>query len=136
MATTRNFQLLSTSFLDGGDIPIKFTSHGSNVSPALAWSQAPPDAKSFALTMEDPDAPGGSFMHWLVYNLPASAPGLPEDFPKTSQLRDGTLQGKNGFGTIGYSGPRPPPNIQHKYVFKLYALNLKLKCKPGADKIE
>lgn len=108
MAAPTNFQLSSKSFLHDGDIPNKFTRQGSDISPALAWTQAPPKTQSFALIMEDPDAPDGPFVHWLVYDLPAGSAGIPEGLPKESKLQDGALQGKNGFGKIGYSGPCPP----------------------------
>ena len=136
MAAPTNFQLLSTSFQHGGDIPKKFTRQGSDISPGLAWTQAPPKTQSFALIMEDPGAQDGPFVHWLVYDLPAGSAGIPEGLPKESQLQDGTLQGKNGFERIGYSGPWPTAGSPHRYVFKLYALNAKLKCKPGASRTD
>jgi Raf kinase inhibitor-like YbhB/YbcL family protein len=133
MAAPTKFQLLSTSFERDGEIPTNFTCQGSDISPALAWTQAPPKTQSFALIMEDPDAPHGPFVHWLVYDLPPTSTGIAEGLPKESHLQDGTLQGKNGFGKIGYSGPCPPAGSPHRYVFRLYALNIKLKLKPEAS---
>ena len=127
-----NFQLLSTAFLHDAEIPQKFTCNGPDISPALAWSPAPAGTKSLALIMEDLDAPSGAFTHWLVYNLPPTIAGMPENFPKSPSLPDGTLQGRNDFGKIGYGGPCPPTGVAHKYVFKIHALNSILKCKPGA----
>jgi Raf kinase inhibitor-like YbhB/YbcL family protein len=131
-----NFQLLSTEFLNDSEIPRKFTCHGLDISPALAWSQPPAGTKSFAVTMEDPDAPNGLFTHWLVYNLAPTTAGISENLPKSPNLPDGALQGKNDFGRIGYSGPRPPTGKAHKYVFTIYALNSILKCKPGASRTD
>jgi Raf kinase inhibitor-like YbhB/YbcL family protein len=131
-----NFQLLSTAFLDDADIPQRFTCHDLDISPALAWSRPPAGTKSFALIVEDPDAPSGAFTHWLVYNLPPTTAGISENFPKSPSLPDGTLQGRNDFGRIGYSGPCPPTGKAHKYVFKIHALNSVLKCKPGASRTD
>jgi Raf kinase inhibitor-like YbhB/YbcL family protein len=134
MATLANLKLSSRPFLHDGRIPKKFTCQGSDISPALAWSGAPANTQSFALIMEDPDASRVPFVHWLVYDLPAGSTGIPEGLPKRSNLQDGTLQGKNGFGKIGYGGPCPPPGSSHRYVFKLYALDTKLKIKPEASR--
>jgi Raf kinase inhibitor-like YbhB/YbcL family protein len=136
MTPPPNFQLLSTAFLQDAEIPQKFTCHGLDISPALAWSRPPAGTKSFALIVEDLDAPSGAFAHWLVYNLPPTIAGIEENFPKSPNLPDGTMQGKNDFGKIGYSGPCPPAGKAHKYAFKIHALNSILKCKPGAASTE
>jgi Raf kinase inhibitor-like YbhB/YbcL family protein len=128
MAAPTNFQLLSTSFLHDGDIPKKFTRQGSDISPALAWTQAPARTKSFALIMEDPDAPGGPFVHWLVYDLPVGTLGLPEGVT-SAQLPEGARQGRNDFDKVQYSGPRPPRGSAHRYVFTLYAVKGEKKKK-------
>ncbi|MGH9717775.1 MAG: YbhB/YbcL family Raf kinase inhibitor-like protein [Candidatus Acidiferrales bacterium] len=129
-------QLSSTAFHDGQPIPKKYTCDGQDVSPDLAWSGAPDETKSLALIVDDPDAPAGVWVHWVIYDLPANARGLPESVPKDRELRDGTRQGKNDFGKIGYGGPCPPHGPAHRYFFKLYALREKTGMKPGASKDE
>jgi Raf kinase inhibitor-like YbhB/YbcL family protein len=100
------------------------------------WLDPPPNTKQFALTMEDPDAPGKTFTHWMVYGIPADTPGLPEGLAKDPQLPDGIRQGKNDFGTIGYAGPDPPPGASHRYIFQIYALNSIINLKPAATRRE
>ena len=104
------FELTSEAFEDGGTIPVRYTCDGENVSPPLAWSGAPEGTKSFALFVEDPDAPRGTFDHWIVYDIPADAEGLPEDAGASPRLEapGGPLQGKNDFGDVGWGGPCPP----------------------------
>ena len=128
------FTLTSDTFTDGDAIPSRFTCEGENVSPALAWNGAPPGVGSFALILDDPDAPGGVFTHWVLYNLPATSARLPERVPPTSQLVEGSLQGRNDFGKIGYGGPCPPPGKAHHYHFTLYALDATLRLPAGAAK--
>ncbi len=123
----------STAFAAGQAIPADYSCLGRSVSPPLAWSNAPSGTKSFALIMDDPDAPIGTFVHWVIYNLPASSPGLPEAVPASGQLADGTAQGNNGAGRLGYTGPCPPSGT-HRYFFKLYALDTVLGLSPGASK--
>ena len=125
---------LNTSAFPGGVIPKKFTCDGSDVSPALAWTDPPRGTESFALIADDPDAPAGTWVHWVLYDLPANARGLPEGVPQDRQLRDGSRQGRNDFGKIGYNGPCPPRRSVHRYFFKLYALDGKTNLKPGATK--
>jgi hypothetical protein len=129
-------ELTSAAFHDGQPIPKKYTCDGQDVSPDLAWSGAPEETKSLALIVDDPDAPSGVWVHWVIYDLPANARGLPEGVPKDRELRDGTRQGKNDFGNIGYGGPCPPHGPAHRYFFKLYALREKIGMKPGASKDE
>ena len=128
-------KLTSTAFKDGEAIPRGYTCDGANVSPPLEWSGVPKSAKTFALITDDPDAPSGTFVHWVLYNLPAEGLGLIENTPMTETLRGGGMQGKNDFGKIGYGGPCPPSGT-HRYFFKLYALDSELALKPGATKAE
>ncbi len=129
-----SFQISSAAFSGGETIPKKFTCDGPDVSPQLNWKDAPPATQSFALIVDDPDAPAGVWVHWVLYNLPANARELPEGIEKQEQLSDGTLQGRNDFRKIGYAGPCPPRGKPHRYYFKLYALDRKLDLKPGATK--
>ena len=131
-----SLQLSSTAFSNGGSIPKKYTCDGPDVSPQLAWSGAPAGTQGFALIADDPDAPVGTWVHWVLYNAPASAHEFAEGMKKEEQLPDGTLQGRNDFRKIGYGGPCPPPGKPHRYFFKLYALDAKLNLKPGATKAE
>jgi hypothetical protein len=127
-------ELKTTAFTPGGNIPKPFTCDGADVSPALSWTEPPPGTQSFALIMDDPDAPGGTFVHWVVYNVPASARQLPEGLPPNGQLHGGGFQGKNDFPITGYGGPCPPRGKPHRYFFKLYALDTQLNLKAGARK--
>jgi Raf kinase inhibitor-like YbhB/YbcL family protein len=130
------FTLTTSAFANGSTIPKQFTCSGADISPALTWSGAPDGTKSFALIVDDPDAPVGTWTHWVAWNLPASVHSLPENTVKAEQLHDGTLQGRNDFRKIGYGGPCPPPGKPHRYFFKLYALDAKLTLKAGATKAE
>jgi Raf kinase inhibitor-like YbhB/YbcL family protein len=131
-----SFSLKSPDFTEGATIPPQFTCSGRDISPALQWSGASADTKSFALIADDPDAPAGTWVHWVLYNLPANVHSLPQNFPKSEKEQEGSLQGRNDFGKIGYGGPCPPPGKAHRYFFKLYALNAHLDLKPGASKKE
>ena len=115
--------LVSTAFNDGELIPKKYSGYGENVSPDLAWAQAPEGVRSFALICRDPDAPGGTFYHWVVFNIPDSVRQLPEGLGHAAALRFGGGQGVNSFGRVGYDGPKPPTGT-HRYYFDLYALNM------------
>ena len=130
------FHLTSTASESGGDIPTKLTCDGLDTSPSLAWTEPPPGTETFALIVDDPDAPAGTWVHWVLYNLPAIARGLAEGISKDSQLPDGARQGRNDFGELGYNGPCPPRGAPHRYFFKLYALDCNLKLKPRASKGE
>ncbi len=125
----------SPAFSSAQPIPQKFSCEGPDVSPALSWSDAPQNAKSFALIADDPDAPVGTWVHWVIFNLPAQTKALPEGVPKTDSAA-GAVQGRNDFGKIGYGGPCPPPGKPHRYFFKLYALDSTLDLKAGAKKPE
>jgi len=118
--------LTSSGFAAGEAIPSQYTCKGTDISPALAWSGAPANTASFALIMDDPDAPAGTWVHWVIWNIPASAHSLVEGVAKREQLDDGSHQGRNGFGKIGYGGPCPPLGQTHRYFFRLYALDTKL----------
>ena len=129
-----SLELKSPDFTPGGDIPKQFTCEGANISPALKWNDPPTAAKSFVLIADDPDAPVGTWVHWAIFDLPANLRALPQNVPKNEQSADGTRQGRNDFGEIGYGGPCPPPGKPHRYFFKLYALDAKLNLAPGATK--
>jgi Raf kinase inhibitor-like YbhB/YbcL family protein len=129
-------ELNSPDFSSGGSIPKQFTCDGADISPALAWSDPPGGTQSFALIADDPDAPVGTWVHWVLFDLPTNARALPQNIPKQEQLADGSRQGRNDFRKIGYGGPCPPPGRPHRYFFKLYALDTKLNLQPGATKKE
>ena len=129
------FTLVSAAFGEGAVIPAKYTCDGVDVSPALTWSGAPAGTRSFALIADDPDAPAGTWVHWVLYNLPADVSELPENIAKVESLDlGGARQGRNDFRRSGYGGPCPPPGPAHRYLFKLYALAAPLTLKAGAQK--
>ena len=125
--------LTSTSFQKGSQIPAKFTCNGAGISPQLAWSAPPAGTASFALIVTDPDAPGGTFVHWVLYDLPAGTRALTEGLP---QLPDSAHLGRNDFGDLGYGGPCPPHGAAHHYHFTLYALDAKLNLPEGATRAQ
>jgi Raf kinase inhibitor-like YbhB/YbcL family protein len=127
---------LTTASFQGSHIPAKFTCNGAGVSPELAWSAPPAGTASLALIVTDPDAPGGTFTHWVLYGLPAGTRSLHEGLPDKGQLVDGSRQGRNDFGGIGYGGPCPPGHTAHRYVFTLYALDIKLNLPAGATRAQ
>ena len=134
-ADVTRLELQSSAFALNSRIPMPYVCTdvgGAEKSPPLAWRGAPAGTKTFALVVRDPDAPGGSFVHWVVYNLPANTTKLDADVPKTDTIAGSGNQGVNGFGNIGYQGPCPPPGQPHHYHFHLYALDTKLELKPGA----
>jgi Raf kinase inhibitor-like YbhB/YbcL family protein len=126
--------VLSSAFQEGDKIPAKYTCEGQDVSPPLAWSEPPAGTRSLALIVDDPDAPGGVFTHWLLFNIPPDSRELPEAVPTQAELASGALQGKTDFGRIGYGGPCPPPGRPHRYQFTLYALDQPLDLEGGASK--
>lgn len=126
--------LRSAVFESGSAIPQTFTCDGRDVSPPLRWDNAPPGTKSFALICDDPDAPMGTWVHWVIYNIPADTDRLPEALPDSKQLDSGALQGGNDFGRIGYGGPCPPRGKPHRYFFRLYALDGQLSAPAGLTK--
>jgi Raf kinase inhibitor-like YbhB/YbcL family protein len=125
-------KLIISAFPENAAIPQKFTCNGQNVSPAIEWSGAPPQTKSFALIVDDPDAPGGLFNHWLLWNIPDTVHSLDENFKPAMNVAAGT----NDFGKRGYAGPCPPSGT-HRYFFRLYALDVAtLPIKPGVKRAE
>ena len=130
------FELTSSAFASGGDIPVKHTCDGSDASPPLRWSDPPPNTKGFALIVDDPDAPVGTWVHWVLYRIPASARELPEGVgPQDTAPGTGT-QGVNDFRKVGYGGPCPPRGPAHRYFFKLYALDAELTLPPRKTKAD
>ncbi len=127
------FAISSPAFEDQATIPKKHTADGEDLSPKLEWTGVPDGTRSFAIIMDDPDAPPGTWVHWVLYDLPASASELPENVPNENKLPNGASQGRNDFRKIGYGGPCPPRGT-HKYYFKLYALDTELGLNPGATK--
>ena len=131
-AGLKAMDLSSSAFQNGGNIPAKYTCDGSNVSPPLAWKDMPGGTQSLALVVEDPDAPSGVYAHWVVFGIPPTADGLPEN-ASAKGLPSGAKQGRNSVGQTGWSGPCPPSGVHH-YVFTLYAVNVPLDLKPGAER--
>ena len=134
--------LRSTSFRDGGMIPDKYTCGKGNISPEVNWKNPPKGTKYFALIVDDPDAPGQTWVHWVIFNIPlkkADITGdtyeLVEGFPRDEKTRDGIMQGSNDFKNIGYDGPCPPSGL-HRYYFKLYALDSLVELAAGASKVQ
>lgn len=135
-----SFTLRSSAFADGGRIPRRCTADGDDVSPELEWSDAPLGAKAFALVMDDPDAPAGTWVHWVLYDAPASLARLPEAIPPGDLALGGAKQGASwgvaAFERVGYGGPQPPPGKPHRYSFRLYALSAPLGLEPRATKAQ
>lgn len=128
-------KITSPAFPDGGSIPPLYTCDGRDVSPPLSWEGVPAGANSLALVCDDPDAPRGVWVHWVIFNLSPSAAGLPEGVPPRKEVDGGGLQGSNDFRRIGYGGPCPPSGT-HRYVFRLYALDAEVPLAAGATKSE
>src|SRR5258708_21283705 len=126
---TMSLQISSTAFSPGEAIPKKFTCDGPDVSPQLKWNDPPANSQSIALIMDDPDAPAGTWVHWVLYDLPANARELPEGIAKQEQLPSGARQGRNDFAKIGYGGPFPPPGQPARFLFTLYSPH----CQPGCQ---
>ena len=127
------FKLTSTAFVRGGPIPAKYTCDGEDITPPLQWSDPPRDTQSFALIVNDPDAPVGTWVHWVLYNLPAERRALQEGVLADAELSDGSRPGQNGWRRLGYGGPCPPGGT-HRYFFELYALDTALDLDAGASK--
>lgn len=133
-ATQVPFALSTAAFAPGGPIPARYTCDGQDVSPVLSWNEPPLGTETFAIIMDDPDAPGGAWVHWVVYNLPSDLRELPESQPTTEQLPNGGVQGRNSWPKIGYGGPCPPGGPAHTYRFFLYAVDTALDLPVGASK--
>lgn len=126
-------KITSSAFEDGGLIPAKYTCDGADVSPPLQWDAVPEGTRSIALICDDPDAPMGTWVHWVLFNLPSDAKELAENIPTEETLPNGAKQGVNDFGRVGYGGPCPPGGT-HRYFFKIYALDTEVGLQAGADK--
>jgi Raf kinase inhibitor-like YbhB/YbcL family protein len=126
-------ELSSPSFKHGDFIPRRYSCDGNDVSPPLNWDNVPEGTISFSLISDDPDAPMGTWVHWVFYNIPADTRSLQEGVPKDRQFKNGSMQGITDFRRPGYGGPCPPGDT-HRYFFKLYALDTMLKLGPGATK--
>ena len=129
-------QLTAHAFKSGTNIPERFTCDGTNLSPALTWSAPPEGTQSFALIVDDPDAPGRTWVHWVLYDLPATERELPEGIAHKGMLPSGARQGRNDFGKTGYGGPCPPPGPAHRYFFRLYALDTELGLQAGLTRAQ
>ena len=127
-------KVTSSAFASGAMIPQQYTCKGDDVSPALDWRGAPADTVSFAVIMDDPDAPRGTWVHWVMWNIPASAHSVPQGVAKQDQLDDGSRQGRNSDSNVGYNGPCPPMGQTHRYFFRVYALDAKLDLAAGAER--
>jgi Raf kinase inhibitor-like YbhB/YbcL family protein len=125
--------ITSSAFEPGGMIPKKYTGDGEDVSPPLALANVPEPAKSLALICDDPDAPAGDWVHWVLYNIPAGVREIPEDIGPDKRVAGMGIQGRNDFGKIGYAGPLPPSGT-HRYFFKVYALDIVLSPEPTLSK--
>lgn len=130
------FVLKSPDFANGATIPRQFTCDGADRSPTLQWSDLPGGTRSLALIVEDPDAPRGTFVHWVLYNLPAEPPEITAGTPRQTELPNGARQGRNDFRRVGYGGPCPPQGSTHRYFFRLYALDAPVGLTPGATASE
>lgn len=126
-------KITSSAFQEGEFIPKKYTCDGSNVSPPLSWTEVPPKIMTFALISDDPDAPRGTWVHWVIFNIPSSVSEFPENILKTRTTSNGAKQGVNDSRSIGYDGPCPPSGV-HRYFFKFYALDGELALEPGCTK--
>ncbi|GAG43934.1 unnamed protein product [marine sediment metagenome] len=130
-----DIKIKSPAFVPEGKIPGKYTCDGMDISPPLAWTSGPEGTKTFALICDDPDAPMGTWVHWVLFNLPADIIELRENVPPERELENGAKQGMNDFRKIGYGGPCPPGGT-HRYYFKLYALDTEINLEAGATKSE
>lgn len=125
--------LKSSAFNDGDILPVKYTCDGEGINPPLQWESVPADTASFVIICEDPDAPGGTFTHWMIYNIPADSRNIQENLPLKPELRNGSLQGKNDFSKTGYGAPCPPGGT-HRYNFMIFALDNMLSIDSGVKR--
>jgi len=128
-----DIKLTSSAFEDGGMIPPKYTCDSQDISPPLSWDNVPEKTESIAIICDDPDAPMGTWVHWVLFNLPAEKRELAENVPEDETLPDDTRQGITDFGSTGYGGPCPPSGT-HRYFFKIYALDIPIDIVSIADK--
>jgi Raf kinase inhibitor-like YbhB/YbcL family protein len=131
-----SLEVSSSAFREGEAIPKQYTGDGKNISPPIRWEGGPSNTRSYALICEDPDAPAGIWTHWIVFNIPSDKDGLDEALPSRDLFPDGTKQGRNDFGKIGYGGPAPPKGKPHRYFFKLYALDTQLDLLAGSTRAQ
>ena len=129
-------ELRISAFANGAAIPRVHTADGSDRSPALAWGEPPAGTRAFALIVDDPDAPVGTWVHWVLYDLPGGVRSLAEDQPRTPDLAGGAHQGRNSWGALGWNGPSPPPGRPHRYYFRLVALSAPLGLPAGATRAQ
>jgi Raf kinase inhibitor-like YbhB/YbcL family protein len=129
----KSMEIKSSSFHHEEIIPAQYTCDGQNISPALTWSGAPAETKSFALICDDPDAPAGTWVHWVIYDIPAIVRALPENVSRSEEVKGIGRNGKNSSRSFGYDGPCPPGGT-HRYYFKLYALDSELNLNAGLSK--
>lgn len=129
-------ELMSPAFTSGSTIPTKYTCGGENVSPPLSWAGAPPETKSLALIFDDPDAPRGTFSHWVLYGIPPDTRELSEDYATSAKAQRRAVAGRNDLGRDGYGGPCPPRGETHRYYFRLYALDAPLDLSAGATRAQ
>lgn len=134
VAPKSSLRLRLPGFAEGASIPKAFTADGGDASPELNWSGAPAGTQAFALVVEDPDAPAGTWVHWIAYDLPATVTGLAQGQPRSETLPGGGRQGRNSWGRLGWNGPDPPPGSAHHYRFRLYALSAPTGLAPGAER--
>jgi Raf kinase inhibitor-like YbhB/YbcL family protein len=130
------FHLSSSAFAPGETIPKRYTCDGADQSPPLTWSDPPAGTQSLSMIVEDPDAPGGTFVHWVIYRLPPSTTELAAGLPRQAELSDGARQGRNSFRRVGYGGPCPPAGTPHHYHFQLFALDTTPEVTSGASASE
>jgi Raf kinase inhibitor-like YbhB/YbcL family protein len=126
--------ITSSAFEGGGTIPTRYTCDGEDLSPPLSWSEPPAGTGSLVLLCDDPDAPAGTWDHWVLFNIPATARSLPQNLPSAPVLDGAGVHGANSWGRIGYGGPCPPEGTEHRYYFRLYALDISLDLDPGATR--
>jgi Raf kinase inhibitor-like YbhB/YbcL family protein len=133
MEASMPFELTSPAFTAGGTIPEEYSCKGQDISPELNWGDPPSGTQSLALIMDDPDAPAGTWVHWVLFNIPVESHGLPQNISPDAALEDSSLSGSNSWRNFGYGGPCPPSGT-HRYFFKLYALDTLLGLETGATK--
>jgi Raf kinase inhibitor-like YbhB/YbcL family protein len=132
--TMQTISITTEAFLSGEYIPSKYSCDSDDISPQLSWKGVPTDANSIVLIMDDPDAPSGTFVHWVLFNIPPGMQHLPEGIPSDNILGDGSRHGMTDFGRTGYGGPCPPRGKPHRYFFRVYALDTKLDIPAGASR--